>query len=31
MGIRFVELESGAQEAIDEYLADRKPLRWDSG
>ena len=31
MGIRFVELEEGGQQAIDEYLADRKPVRWDSG
>jgi uncharacterized protein (TIGR02266 family) len=31
MGIRFVELEEGAQEAVDEYLAALEPLRWDSG
>jgi uncharacterized protein (TIGR02266 family) len=31
MGIRFVELEEGSQEAIDEFIANRKPLRWDSG
>lgn len=31
MGIRFVELEDGAQEAVDEYLASRKPVRWDAG
>jgi uncharacterized protein (TIGR02266 family) len=31
MGIRFVELEAGAAETIESFLADRKPLRWDSG
>lgn len=31
MGIRFVELEEGSQEAVDEYLAGLEPLRWDSG
>jgi uncharacterized protein (TIGR02266 family) len=29
MGIRFVELDEGGQLAIDECLADRKPVRWD--
>jgi uncharacterized protein (TIGR02266 family) len=30
MGIRFVELEQGSQETIDDYLADREPVRWDA-
>jgi hypothetical protein len=31
MGIRFVELEEGASEAIADYLANREPVRWDAG
>jgi uncharacterized protein (TIGR02266 family) len=31
MGIRFVELEEGSQEAVDEFLAGLEPLRWDAG
>lgn len=30
MGIRFVELEEGSREALDEFLANREPVRWDS-
>ena len=31
MGIRFVELQPGSEEAVAAYLADREPVRWDSG
>lgn len=31
MGIRFVELEPGSEEAVLDYLAGLEPVRWDSG